>query len=107
MKHKILWRRWKFQPNFQEPTLEPMNSDSRKLVAGIEQQFEQLSDAQKPNYAPTLVWKLSKEDNISSHLMQKDRAEWYIFAENIRCLVTIRDLQQEAGFVRIRKLAQS
>ena len=60
-----------------------------------------------PNYAPTLVWKLSKEDNISSHLIQKDRAEWYIGAENIRCLATIRDLEQEAGFVRIGKLAQS
>ena len=61
----------------------------------------------RPICVPTLVWKLSKEDNISSHLMQKDRAEWYIHAENRRCLVTIRELEQESGFVGIRKLAQS
>ena len=60
-----------------------------------------------PNSAPMLVWELIKEDNISSHLIQKDRAERYICAENFRCLETVWDLDQEAGFVIIRKLAQS
>ena len=39
--------------------------------------------------------------------MQKDQAELDIFAESIRCLVTIRELKREAGFVGIRKLAES
>ena len=91
------------------PTLEPMNSDKWNLLQEYEQQFEQLSDAQKLSKlcSKAGLKKMSKEDNISSHLLQKDRAEWCIYAENIRCFVTIWDLEQEAGFVRIRKLAQS
>ena len=60
-----------------------------------------------PNYALTLVSKLSIEDNISSNLMQKGQAERYTYAENIRCHVTIRELEREAGFVGARELAQS
>ena len=59
------------------------------------------------NSALTLVWKLSKEDNFSSHLMQKDQAEWHTYADNTRCFLTIWELEREAGFVGIRKLAQS
>ena len=59
------------------------------------------------NSALTLVWRLSKEDNVSLLFTTKDRAEWYIYAESIRCLVTIRELKQEDEFVRIQKLAQS
>ena len=38
--------------------------------------------------------------------MHKDRAKWYLYVVNIRCLVTIQDLESEAGLVRIRKLIQ-
>ena len=107
MQHKILWKRWKFPPNLVLPTLEPMNSDDETCCQNTSRNSNNyLTLRSYPNYALTLVCKLSKEDYISSHLIQKDQEEWYTYAENIRCLVTIWDLEQEAGFVRIRKLAQ-
>ena len=36
------------------------------------------------------------------HMILKDQAELYIYAEIFRCVVTIRELEREAGFVRIR-----
>ena len=90
------------------PTFVSMNSDGETCCKNTSNNSNNyLTTRSYPNYAPTLVQKLSKEDNISSHLMQKDQAEWYICAQNVRCLVTIRELEQEAGFVGIRKLAQS
>ena len=104
----ILQRRWKFLPNLLLPTLGPMNSNGKTCCKNTNTiRTNYLTLRSYPNYAPTLVWKLSKDDNISSHLMQKDRVESYICAENIRCLVTIWDLEQEAGFVGIRETAQS
>ena len=87
------------------PRVDPRTDEQRRgnLLPEYEQQFEQL----KTKLCSSAGVKLSKEDNISSHLMQKDRAEWYIYAENRRCLVTIRELKQESEFVGIRKMAQS
>ena len=77
MQHKILWKRWKFLPNRLLPTRGPMSSDGEtgwKKTSSNSNNY--LTLRSNPNYAPTLVWKLSKEDNIPSHLILKDRAEW-------------------------------
>ena len=72
----ILWSRWKFLLNLLELTLVPMNSDGETCCKNTKQQFEQLSDDQKLSKLCSNAGsvKLSKEDNISSHLMQKDRS---------------------------------
>ena len=81
---------------------------TEKPVAWRRAAIRTTSDARKlSKLCSNAFLKLSKENNISSHLMQKDRAERYIHAVNVWCLVTIQDLEREAGFVRIRKLAQS
>ena len=78
MQHKILWKRRKFQPNFPLPTLGPMNSDGKTCCKNTNSNSNNyLTLRSYPNFAPTLVWKLSKKNTISSHLTQKDRAEWY------------------------------
>ena len=57
------------------------------LLREYELQFERLSDAQKlSKLCSSVGLKTFERDNISSHLIQKDRAEWYIYVENIRVL---------------------
>ena len=53
-----------------------------------------------------LVWSLSKKDNSSLLLIQKDN-RCNIYAENIRCLAMKKGLDLEDGFSRIRGSAQS
>ena len=104
----IFRSRWKFLLNFLLLTLVPMNSDWEICCKNTSNNSNNyLTSRSYPNYVLTQIWKLSKENNISSHLMQKDEAEWYICAENIRCFGSIRELDQEIGFVGIRKLVQS
>ena len=93
----------------ESPTTDPRFDDDETCWKNMSKNSNNyMTTRNYPNYALTLTWRLSKEDNISSHLIrQKDRAEWYIFAENISCFVTIRELEREAGFVGVRKLVQS
>ena len=108
LKHMIFWKRWKFLLNPLLLSLITMNSDGETCCKNTSNNSDNyLTTRSYPNCALTVVWKLSKEENISSHLMQEYQAEWYIYAENIRCHVTIRELEREAGFAGIRKLGQS
>ena len=65
-KHMILWRRWKFLPNLEKPTLALMNSDGESCCKNTSNNY--LTTRSFPNYAPTLAWRLRKEDNISSQV---------------------------------------
>ena len=105
----IFWSWWKFLLNLLLLTRVPMNSDGETFCKNTSNNIlnNYLTNRSFPNSALTLVWRMSKEDIISSHLMQKDQAEWYKYAENFRCLETIRELEREAGYVGIWKLAQS
>ena len=80
----------------------------RNLLQEYEQQFEQLSDNQKlSKLCSDAGLKTVERGNILSHFMHKDRAEWHIYADNTRCFETIRELERQAGFVRIRKWSES
>ena len=88
-----------------EPTsADPRTDEQRRgnLLQENEQQFEQLSDDQK-------LSKLCSNPGLKT----VERGQYFITLdaegprENIRCLVTIRELEGEAGFVGIRKLAES
>ena len=92
------------------PTADPRTDEQRRrnLLQEYEQQFEQLSGAQKTSkLCSNAGLKTFGRGHYFITLIQKDRAEWYISAENTGCRVTMYDLEQEAGFVRTRKLAQS
>ena len=85
-KHMIFERRWKFLPNLLLPTLGPMNSNGKTCCKNTSNN----SNAQKlSKLCSNAGLKTVERRQCSSHLVQKDRPEWYICAENIRCLVTI------------------
>ena len=78
------------------------------LVQDYERRFEQLSDDQKlSKLCSDAGLRLSKEDNTSSHLMQKKEVDCNIYAENTQCFDAKRRLQRKDGFARIRVSAQS
>ena len=90
MQHKILWRRWKFLVNPLLLPLIPMNSDGETCCKNTSNNSNNyLTLRSLPKLCSNAGLKnCPNEDNISSHLMQKDRTEWNIYAErNIRCLV--------------------
>ena len=106
----ILWNRWKFLLNFQLPTLVPMNSDGEACSKNTSNNTSNnsnnyLTNWSYPNFALMLVWKLSEEDNILSHLMQEDQAVMVHLWREYRMSRNDPRTRARGWIVGIRKLA--
>ena len=103
LKHLIIWGRWKF-------LLAPMptNSNGETWCKTVSTDSNKCPMTRShPNYALTLVWGLSKKDNVSSHFIQKKEIGCNVYAQNTRCLDAKRRLERKDGLSRIRESVQS
>ena len=92
-----------------EPPAPDPRTDKQRRRNTSNNSKNHLTTRSYPNCAPIsdAGLKTVAKDNSSSPLIQKkDQAQWYSFAEKKRCLKTIRELEQEAGFVGIRGIGQ-
>ena len=103
-----IWRRWKFLLNLQLLTLIP--TESCREICHKNMRAYIRTTIWRQEVIQTVLWRWiedCRKRTIFHHNWHRwTRAEWYVRAESIRCLLTIWDLEQEAGFLRIRKLAQ-
>ena len=80
--------KWKFPLNLQLLTLIPTQSRRETCCKNMSVNSNNyLMTRSYPNCALTLVWRLSKKDNSSLHLMKKkDQMKWIIYVESVHCL---------------------